>query len=385
MVKFGKKFFFDENDNKGTTKNKSKGNIRKSKNDKSFKLKLERVTYYLKKSLPFICLILFIVIIILGIKACQKQNEKKKIENESNNALNNINKIKIKKSITILLGQEVPTIDKFISNYDNVKSVNDSIKYDETNLQNNIYTSVGEYTVTITIKNKDYISKIIVVDNEAPTLVLKDVLIEEGATYSINDFVSSCIDNSAADCAYSYVDPADGRIAEPGTHTIKIIASDLSGNKTDVQNATLTINAKTVTPTPTQKPNNGGGNSGKSSKCQFGDGNFNKDTVLTYSVVKNGCAIDPAYAKTDTYIGTPEKMIKTEFEKFKQQIIDKNNFQGKLQFDVNVTPVFNTTKAGLVGYTAQIIATNYNTQEELVNFYLASNGTRVYKVNKLGI
>ena len=55
-------------------------------------------------------------------------------------------------------------------------------------------------------------------DNEAPILELKDVTIEKGHTYSLYDFVSSCIDNKSDDCNLVFSSEEMTNFTEIGTH-----------------------------------------------------------------------------------------------------------------------------------------------------------------------
>lgn len=77
-------------------------------------------------------------------------------------------------------------------------------------------------------------------DKEAPTLELKDVTIEKGRTYSLYDFVSSCIDNKSEDCDVAFASEDMNGFTEAGTYDITIKATDESGNET-VKTAKLTI------------------------------------------------------------------------------------------------------------------------------------------------
>ena len=77
-------------------------------------------------------------------------------------------------------------------------------------------------------------------DKEAPALELKDVTIEKGHTYSLYDFVSSCIDNKSDDCNLVFSSEEMTNFTEIGTYDITVKATDESGNET-VKTAKLTI------------------------------------------------------------------------------------------------------------------------------------------------
>ena len=372
MVKYGKKFFYNENSSQsGKTK---KGRRKKNESNASLGLFFEKLKYFFRKALPIIGIIVLIILIIVYVKGCQK-NQKRK--NEQNNTPTNVDKLEaqIRPSITIDLDDTVPTIDRFVKNYAKIKTENDSITYDDTNFADNKYNSVGEYKVTIIVNGKEYKSSIIVTDKKPPIMALQEVIITEGEEYSITDFISSCSDNSGKECVYSYTDQKFDKYTAAGTYDIGIYASDTSGNKTEAQTTKLIINTK----------QNGGGtkpNGGSKNGCQFGDGTSPVSTPLAYSLVKNNCAVDPAYAKTNTYISVPEKMGREDLARLKDEFI-KSGINAEIKTEFNVIPIFNTTAKGLIGYQIEIIASNNKTGEVIEHYYVNSNKTRTYVVNKL--
>ena len=395
MVKYNKKFFFDE-ENKPEKKTKIKeSKPKKIKEVKEKKPKVKKVTqnktpkrnisfytskinYFIKKWFKVIVLVLFIIVLILFIKGCNKNksNENKKPKN--NEKIVETEPV-IVDSITINLNQEVPKIDSFVKNYTKIKSSDDLIVYDLTNFVNNKYNSVGEYKVIITIKGKEYTSRIVVIDKEPPIYNVKELIINEGEHYTINDFVTSCSDNSGKTCILNYQSQEYANLTIPGTYQIPIIASDLSGNTANIQNAKLTINAKKVEP---RKPT-----------CAYGSTKYTSSHVITYSLIKNNCPVDAKYAKTDTYISTPENMAKNDLEKLKTQISNKN-ISMKIYFQLNVVPVLNTEGTGLIGYAAYIngYEVKHNdatgkdeTGNTVISYDLNPNGTRKYIINQLGI
>lgn len=376
MVKYNKKFFFNVND---TSSNKTpKRRSKKNESNASLGLFAEKFKYFFRKLLPFIGLLVLILLIIIYVKGCS-DNQKKRQEIKDKQKQNETLEPKIIDTININLNDTVPGIDRFVRNYSKIKTDTDTITYEETNFVDSKYDSVGEYKVTINLNGKEYTSRIIVSDKEAPTLALKEVIITEGEFYAINDFISSCSDNSGKDCAFNYADEQYGKYTAAGTYDISIIASDLSGNKTDAQNTKLTIKAK-------ETPSNGGSGKksggSKNTGCQYGDATSPVSTPLTYSLVKNGCAIDPAYAKTSTYITIPESMGRTDLAKLKDDFT-RSGISAEIQTEFNVIPIFNTTGKGLIGYQVEIIASNNKTKEVLEHYYLNSNKTRTYVVNKL--
>lgn len=104
--------------------------------------------------------------------------------------------------------------------------------------------NAGEYNINITVGKDKYVTTLKVVDSEAPVLVAKDFDIYEDETYSVNDFVSSCTDNSQKDCKIDYLNTSlldYSKYKDPGTYSIKIAAYDSVNNKSEPQTVTLTI------------------------------------------------------------------------------------------------------------------------------------------------
>lgn len=377
MVKFNKKFFFSENDKQTEPKIKTQKikekKVKKTKetnsNRKGISFYGEKINYFFKKWLIVIVALVLIVILVLFIKGCSSN---KKSKPKTPTEINNSEPI-IVDSISINLNQELPKINEFVKNYDKFKTDSDSIIYDEKNLVDNKYNSVGSYNVKIVLNGKEYTSRIVVVDKEAPIFTLKDVTIQEGAFYTINDFIASCSDNSGKECALSYEKDEYGKYTAPGIYDISIVAADLSGNLAASKQTKLIINAK---PTPPKRNPN--------TTCQYGSAQYTSDHVLTYSLIKNNCAIDVKYAKTDTYITVPEQMARKDLEKVKEEITYKN-ITMKIKFDLTVVPVLNNEKTGLVGYSAYISAVNTANGKTVLSYDLNSNGTRKYIINELGL
>lgn len=380
MGKHKSKFFFEEvSKPEQPVKKEKKVKIKEKKpkkekpienrsNRKGISFYGEKINYFFKKWLIVIILIILIIIIILFAKGCTNNKNNKKPKSPSE--INSTEPIVVD-SISINLNQNVPTINEFVKNYEKIKKDTDSITYEQTNFLNNKYYAVGTYKVTIKLDEKEYTSRIVVLDKEAPTFAVKDVIITEGSYYTINDFVSSCSDNSGKECALSYEKNEYSNYTAPGVYNVSILAADLSGNTAKAQTAKLTINAKQVNP----KPNTG---------CQYGSTQYTSNHTLTYSVVKNNCPIDSNYAKTDTYITVPEKMAKDDLIKVKNEINNKN-ISMKIQFSLSVIPILNNENKGLVGYAAYISGVNVDTKKTVLSYDLNPNGSRKYIINELGL
>ena len=86
-------------------------------------------------------------------------------------------------------------------------------------------------------------------------------------------------------------------------------------------------------------------------------------------------------------------MAKNDLEKLRTEINNKN-ISMKIYFQLNVVPILNNEKTGLVGYAAYIngyeVTYNNSTGKEetgktVISYDLRSNGTRKYTVNELGL
>lgn len=79
------------------------------------------------------------------------------------------------------------------------------------------------------------------VDDVRPNLIVKDLTINEGVKYSVNDFVKEVSDNSSGGVSVFYKESKMGNYVSPGKYSITIIAKDKSGNITE-KVSTLQIN-----------------------------------------------------------------------------------------------------------------------------------------------
>ena len=88
MVKFGKKFFFDENSDsskKSNTKSAYKKQKKKAQGSSRFSIKMlfNKIRYYFKKAIPFLLIIGIIILIIVGTKFCSNNKSKKDTNDNS--------------------------------------------------------------------------------------------------------------------------------------------------------------------------------------------------------------------------------------------------------------------------------------------------------------
>ncbi|MBQ4583766.1 MAG: InlB B-repeat-containing protein [Bacilli bacterium] len=112
-----------------------------------------------------------------------------------------------------------------------------------------IPNKTGYYNVNFDIAGTKMKTQLRVVDTQAPVLTPKNITITDEDSYYASDFVSSCTDNSKQDCYIEFYNPDRGqridysKYKNPGSYEIKIVGKDNSGNQTEPQTATLTINA----------------------------------------------------------------------------------------------------------------------------------------------
>jgi len=147
-------------------------------------------------------------------------------------------KVKVKTSITLPLGSKVPNVQDLVKY--NKSSGSIQIYYENDLITSNTLDKIGTYKAIINVDDATYESNIIVEDNEAPVLEIKDVTIKLKNKYSINDFIETCSDNSKENCKIEYANDEMGEYIAVGTYEIDIIARDESGNETKGQ-AKLTI------------------------------------------------------------------------------------------------------------------------------------------------
>lgn len=109
------------------------------------------------------------------------------------------------------------------------------------NTEKVVVDAIGEYEYTVTHNGITKPGIIKIVDTKAPTLIVREVVITEGMTYTPASFVQECQDYSG--CNYSYEDPeTPNKYKEPGEYIIYIVAIDAYQNKA-VKQASLKIEA----------------------------------------------------------------------------------------------------------------------------------------------
>ncbi len=249
MVKFGKKFFFDAKYEKKTKRKIVIGSI-------------------------FLAIILIIIVIL--VITHNKKNDKKdnpkindnillrtEVSTEVNKELpdkttyfeklanTNLDEIKITypDDMEIKLNADECPIEEL----DTINSILDGTS--EGNIEDYkcikyVPSKIGTYDININYDKKDYTVKLNVQDLTAPSLVLKNIEITAGDSYSVDDFVESCSDNYDEQCIvnfyYNSYEDSDatldyGSYTTEGSYDVKIAAGDKSGNLSLPLTATIVI------------------------------------------------------------------------------------------------------------------------------------------------
>lgn len=281
--------------------------------------------------------------------------------------------LSIKQETTIEVNEKY-TNEIFFSKIENV-DVNDiNISYPD----NFNVSKPGEYQIKITINEKDYDSKLVVVDTTKPTLTVKEVTIEQNKSYSATDFVNKCEDNSKSDCKiefYKGVDEEGEKVdyssfTKEGTYTIKIAASDESGNQV-VEETKLTIGKKKPVE---EKP---------IINCKYGNNKYDTDNYLVaIDVTSNGCAVSLDLYKDESMTAEINKLMNSETTKIKKDV-EALKLDGTLALNRKVTAVVNTTGDGIVGYELRMTVkiTKNGNSETVADYRINSKGKRSFIAN----
>lgn len=243
-------------------------------------------------------------------------------------------------------------------------------------------SKVGKYDVHIVINDKTYSTVINVVDTTIPELTLKTLEIAKNKTYTADDFVSECTDNSGKDCKISFyqngVDENANKIdyskyTDEGTYQIKILAEDESGNQT-IKETTLKIGSGKQENTSQTVP---------STTCKYGNNEYDSTNYLiAVDVTTNKCAISLDLYKDEDVTKDINKLMEAETTSIKKDV-EALNLTGTLALNRKVTAVINTAGNGIVGYELKITVTitNGNKSETVADYKLDANGKRVFTTN----
>ena len=283
--------------------------------------------------------------------------------------------VEVRDGVAVEVNSKLPDKTLFFKELQNVKEKN--IKADYNNVK---IGKVGSYDVALKVLSKKYSSKLDVVDTKAPQLTLKDAQIKSGESYTANDFVESCTDNSKEKCKVSFYNLSlsqtgqkidYSKYTEDGTYVVQIVASDASGNSTSPQSVKLII---------------GSGESKNNTVCEYGNDVYDSSTyLLAVNVTENGCALDLNVYDNETTVAPVNRIIENETAKLKKEFTKVNLGTQNIYLNSNIGPVLNTAGTGIVGYTLymEVSIIDSNNQKEIIESYTVDiNGQRVYKINK---
>lgn len=204
-----------------------------------------------KKLRYFIIAIIIILIGIIIFFAIKKPN--KDIEERPEVTPNDVpvkqEDLTIKEDLKLPLNSPIPTI-KDLTNQDLEGKI--EIYFDYELYEEDTLTKIGVYNIELIIEDQTYTTSITVVDEEKPTLTLKELTITEGQTYTINSFITKCSDNSNEACSYNYTKEEMAKYTKTGTYDIIIEAKDPSNNATTATTK-LIIKAKPTTTDTSKK------------------------------------------------------------------------------------------------------------------------------------
>lgn len=292
--------------------------------------------------------------------------------------------VSIKSEVTVEVNEEFENDIFFIKieNFDieDIK-INYELDYD--------ISKIGKYDVTIVINDKNYSTVLNVVDTTMPELTLKNLEIEKNKTYTANDFVTSCSDNSKKDCKISFYKEGideDGnsvdysKFSTEGTYQVKIAAEDEAGNQT-IKETTLKIGSgKTQT-------GNSNGNTGTGTTtpttCKYGDNKYDTNNYLiAVDITTNKCAVSLDLYKDESMTKEINKLMDSETTSIKKDV-EALNLTGTLALNRKVTAVINTSGSGIVGYELlmTVTITNKGKSETVVEYKVNNNGKRVFITN----
>lgn len=378
MVKFGRKFFFD-----------------KAHKKKNYTIPLIIV------GIIVLAVIVTLVVTLLS----NKKDKEPKVEEPI---------VKINKTIEIEVFNELPNKDKYFKDLKNIKAEDFDIIYPEnlptietltecddkentTECNKTLISSVGEYKITLLsekIKDKEYIVTLKVIDKTKPILALKEVSITEGETYTIDNFINSCTDNSKLPCSYEYVkqdkDIDYSKYTTPGTYEIKIYAIDASNNKSDEGITKLTINKKQSTTNKGDNNSNKNESTSKPKTCKYGDLKYSNSYVVAVKIDNTDCAIskEEAEALSNKAGIRFNKVLAKEIQaSYLEKEISKLNLQGQISYEITYGPVFNTSNKGVVGYylASEAKQTIDGKTTTIARYFVNEKGNRVWKVNNLNL
>ena len=295
-------------------------------------------------------------------------------------------KLSIKSDVTIEVNENFSK-DIFFSQIENMRLDDIEIVYPD----NFDVKKIGKYEIGIVVDGETYTSNLTVVDTTKPELNLKEVTINHNSSYSANDFIDTCKDNSGLDCEinfYAGIDEEGQTVdysvyKEPGTYPIKIEAKDESGNQAVGETRLIINNDGTTTepesPTTPSTPST----PSEPTTCKYGNGEYDTDNyLLAVNITTNNCAVSLDLYKNSTITAEINKMMDSETIRI-QKDVQSLNIKGTPSLNRLMTAVVNKTGDGIVGYELRMTVTiaNEGNSVMVADYKLDNNGKRVYISN----
>ncbi len=275
---------------------------------------------------------------------------------------------KIREEINVEINGDYPNSEVLFTDLTGVKESDIDVNYDDVDI-----TTLGEYTAEVKIAGNKHDIIVNIIDETKPSLELKEVNIAVGGTYSLEDFISKCSDNSKEECTLDFsktsLDSNGNQIdytsySIEGSYDIKIDAKDSSGNVSTKTTKLIIGEVEDTEPV----------------YCPHGNLEYNNEAILAIIVGVNNCAVDlDNYENDDVLVGI-NSIIDTETEKIKKDIDVLNDLVGNIKINRTVTPILNNDGVGFVGYSLYIEAFEGN-GETIVKYYLNLDGERVFSEN----
>lgn len=307
---------------------------------------------------------IIIIVAIIGIIICFMitKNLSKTSDSPSQEVI-----VTLQEEISRDINSGAPDTDVYFLELSGISESDIIVNYDNVD-----FSTLGSYEVYVTVLDEEYVVLLNVVDVSSPELIVESVTIEEGSTYSYNDFVTSCSDNSGEECILSFstggVDEEGDSVdyssfTSSGTYTIVILAKDASGNET-YKTTNLII----------------GENSTNSNVCSYGSDSYTNSYILSYSVSNNGCAISLNLYQSSSIREPMETIADNESEKIKTDIDSISGLTSNIIINRSITAILNESGDGFVGYSLYMEVTT-DDGDIIVSYYLNEDGSRVYILN----
>lgn len=159
-----------------------------------------------------------------------------------------------KNSISIKIGDQLPTIESYADSEELERLGNDKIEWENINLEDNKIYSAGKYIGYITFRNKKIELFLEVIDDENPTIEgVEDITIYVNEEVDLFENITTG-DNSHDEISLNVNGKYD--TSKVGEYLLSYVATDKSGNET-VKDFKLIVKEKEVPKVTTNKtPNN---------------------------------------------------------------------------------------------------------------------------------